>query len=125
MTDSIPALRRSAAALAVLISTAIWAPGIMAQNNATQSPSPATGGTEGQITGILSKIDGPKLTIRTRLGRTVLVDDTDAAKAYQMFLPLRLGLPLMIKGTYDSAGTLHAVAILLAKDSPLSWPQDY
>jgi hypothetical protein len=79
--------------------------------------------TRNEVTGTLVEISGPFLTLRTRTGRIVRVDDSDAVR-HERSAVLIAGRPFNVRGTYDAAGTLHAAAIVRAKPSPGTWPPD-
>ena len=77
-----------------------------------------------QITGVLEHVDGPVLTLRTRAGTIVQVDDSDALRSGQIGV-LVPGNAYGVQGTdYDSTGALHAQAVGRAKPSPAIWPPD-
>jgi hypothetical protein len=77
-----------------------------------------------QITGTLLKIDGSTLTVKTRKGASVLIDDTEAVQAHKV-TPLVVGEAFIFQGAYDPRGKLHATLILRAKPSADSWPIDH
>ncbi len=76
-----------------------------------------------EVTGTLVEISGSFLTLRTRTGRIVRVDDSDAVRLERSAV-LIAGRPYNVRGTYDAAGILHAAAIVRAKPSPGTWPPD-
>ncbi len=76
-----------------------------------------------EVTGTLVEISGSFLTLRTRTGRVVRVDDSDAVR-HERSAVLIVGTPFNVRGTYDAAGILHAAAIVRAKPSPGTWPPD-
>ena len=76
-----------------------------------------------QITGVLEHVDGPVLTLRTRTGTIVRVDDSDALRSGQIGV-LVPGNAYGVQGTYNSTGALHAQAVGRAKPSPAGWPPD-
>jgi hypothetical protein len=76
-----------------------------------------------EVTGTLLSVSGSVLTVRTRAGRDVRVDASDAIR-HERTGDLVKGKPFSASGKYDAAGTLHAVAIIRAKPSPASWPAD-
>jgi hypothetical protein len=109
----------AAAALTLLSSVA----GLHAAGAASPTAKPLGSAAPNQITGTLLKIDQSTLTIQTRKGATVLVDDAGAVKA-QKVTPLVVGKAFSIEGTYDPRGKLLATIILRAKNSPVAWPDD-
>jgi len=77
-----------------------------------------------EITGVLEHAAGPVLTLQTRAGKIVQVDDSDALRSGQTGV-LVPGNAYTVQGTtYDSTGALHAQAVGRAKDSPAFWPPD-
>lgn len=76
-----------------------------------------------EVTGTLLTVRGSLLTLRTRTGKLVQVDDSDAAR-HERIGDLVAGKPFNARGKYDAAGVLHAVAIVRAKPSEASWPAD-
>jgi hypothetical protein len=75
------------------------------------------------ITGVLEHAGGPVLTLRTRAGKIVQVDDSDALRRGQTGV-LVPGNAYTAQGTYDSTGALRAQAVGRAKASPAIWPPD-
>jgi hypothetical protein len=76
-----------------------------------------------EVTGTLITVSGSFLTLRTRTGKLVRVDDSDAVR-HERTGDLVTGKPFNVRGKYDAAGVLHAVTIVRAKPSPASWPPD-
>ncbi|MGB8910560.1 MAG: hypothetical protein WCC84_17585 [Candidatus Cybelea sp.] len=76
-----------------------------------------------QVTGTLVSISGSVLTLRTRTGIIVRVNDSDAVR-HERSSVLVIGKPYNATGTYDASGALHAIAILREKPSPATWPPD-
>ncbi len=76
-----------------------------------------------EVTGTLLRINGSFLTLRTRTGKFVRVDDSDAVR-HERTGDLVPGEPFNVRGRYDAAGVLHAVAIVRAKPSQTSWFPD-
>jgi hypothetical protein len=76
-----------------------------------------------QITGMLVTIRGSMLTLRSRTGKTVLVDDSYAVR-HERSSDLVAGEPFTVRGAYDASGILHAAAIVRAKPSQSAWPPD-
>jgi hypothetical protein len=63
------------------------------------------------------------ITLRTRTGKVLLVDETEAVKNDHRALPL-IGRALVIDGTYTSDGSMQATSTFRAKDSPALWLSD-
>jgi hypothetical protein len=76
-----------------------------------------------EVTGKLVAIKGSYLTLITRSGKMVRVDDALAVRGERSSL-LIVGEAFSAQGKYDAAGILHAAAILRAKPSPATWPPD-
>lgn len=79
--------------------------------------------TPHEVTGTLVETRGSRLALRTRTGRVVRVDDSDAVR-HERSVDLVVGRVLDARGTYDAAGVLRATSIVRAKPSPASWPAD-
>ncbi|MBV9718049.1 MAG: hypothetical protein JOZ77_01925 [Candidatus Eremiobacteraeota bacterium] len=97
--------------------------GVPAATTMAAEPSPPQGSVSHQITGVLVRVSGSALTLRSRTGRIVRVDDSAAVKL-ERSSDLVLGEPFIISGSYDAAGVLRAVAIVRAKPSTDAWPPD-
>jgi hypothetical protein len=76
-----------------------------------------------EITGVLERVDGSTLTLRTRAGKIARVDDSEALRKEQTGI-LVPGNAYTVQGTYDSIGALHAQAVARAKNSRAIWPSD-
>jgi hypothetical protein len=77
-----------------------------------------------EVTGTLVAISGSRLTLRTRIGKTAQVDDSDAVRRERSAV-LVIGEAFDARGTYDTAGVLHATAVLRVKRAPEMWPADH
>ena len=90
----------------------------------TSEPVPMPVGMTWRVSGALMSIDGPKLSLLTRAGQIVRVDDS-AAAASQRTAILTVGSPYTVVG--DSTAETHerkAIAITRAKASESSWPDE-
>jgi hypothetical protein len=76
-----------------------------------------------QVTGQLLSIDKAILTLQSRSGAIVKVDDGVAVRSYRTE-DLVTGKFFTVRGNFDKTGTLHALAILRAKPSQSTWPAD-
>jgi|HubBroStandDraft_6_1064221.scaffolds.fasta_scaffold61460_2 outer membrane protein assembly factor BamB len=85
--------------------------------------APVTPGQPNQVFGVVTKVEGSLITLRTRTGSEVRVDTTAADKA-NLSAAAPLGRALHAAGTIDSAGVMHAEAIMRVKDSPAFWAAD-
>jgi hypothetical protein len=97
--------------------------GVSAPTNIGASVEPLGTTAPNQITGILKRIDGPALTITTRKGASIFIDDAKAVQAFRAS-PLVVGNAFTFGGTYDPRGKLLATIILRAKSSTSTWPKD-
>ena len=75
------------------------------------------------VYGFLTAMRNGALTLRTRTGALVTVDNRKAVKAYRSVIPV-IGSALLVHGEYDAAGVLHATSILKAQDSKALWGKD-
>jgi hypothetical protein len=77
-----------------------------------------------RVSGVLLSVDGSVLTLLTRTGQTVRVDDS-AAVANQRTAILTVGRPYIVVGGSDlETGAVQALAITRAKPGGTSWPED-
>jgi hypothetical protein len=83
----------------------------------------ATSGAPHEVTGTLIAINGSHLTLRTRTGKIVGVDDSDAVRRERSSV-LVVGEPFTASGWYDATGVLHATVIIRAKPSEATWFPD-
>jgi hypothetical protein len=97
--------------------------GLPAPADTVQPASPADTAAGNQVTGILQKINRSTLTVLTRNGASVLIDDTQAAQARTTGV-LVIGKAYTFRGTYDPRGKLLAAIIWRAKPSTEAWPKD-
>lgn len=75
------------------------------------------------IYGTIRSVEGAKLTIETRVKKTIQVD-TKAAAESQRAVVLVVGHAVLVHGTYDTKGVFHASSVQRAKSSPALWPED-
>ncbi len=104
----------------------IFGLGGTAPGAATTRPIAATrmnGHAPHEVTGTLVARRDSMLALRTRTGRVVRVDGSEAVRR-ERSVDLVVGESLTVRGTYDAAGVLHATAILRAKPSSSTWPPD-
>ena len=84
----------------------------------------ATGALPGHsIYGVLTAMRKGSLTLRTRTGKLVTVDNSEAVKSYRSVIPV-VGRALLVRGEYDAKGVLHARSILRAKKLKSLWGKD-
>ncbi len=76
-----------------------------------------------ELYGIVRSINGPMLTVETRVGKTVTVDDSKAAVNFQMAEP-SVGHGVLVRGTFGAGGVMLASSLLHAKDHPAMWLPD-
>jgi len=91
-------------------------------NTALQPNSVAAPASSHLITGTLQVIDRSTLTLQTRTGKSVKIDDALA----RVGVPLSVGTPLTVQGSMiEGNGALQATSIVRAKGSTCElWPQD-
>jgi hypothetical protein len=80
-------------------------------------------GAPNQVTGKLIAKNASQLTVRTRAGKIVHVDASEAIHRERSVL-LLINEAFSVQGKYDSTGVLHATAIVRAKPSSGTWPPD-
>jgi hypothetical protein len=82
-------------------------------------------GVTRRVTGKLLAIEGKTLTLRTRTGLTVTVDDSRATESEKAAV-LIVGQAYTASGSDNgSAKTLRATSVMRAKRSTGTWPTDY
>jgi hypothetical protein len=86
-----------------------------------ESSSPPAG--EHQISGIVQSIDGSTLTLVNRAGDSIKVDGASAFANFQA-APPAVGHGILVRGTIDDVGVMHATTLLRAKNSTQSWQPD-
>jgi hypothetical protein len=95
--------------------------------SAAQTPPPADAKqaeqASHQIYGYIRTIKDSTLTLETRDKRTIEVDATAAVKGFHTS-PLVVGGAVIVQGSYDAKGVLHAKMIQRAKKSPGTWLAD-
>jgi len=77
-----------------------------------------------EITGVLEHADGAVLTLQTRTGKIVQVDDSDALRLGQISVLVQGNAYTAQGTTYDSTGALRAQAVGRAMPSPAIWAPD-
>jgi hypothetical protein len=120
-TITIPAAASSGALKSA--TATIGQPSVQAVPQSSATSSAIAAPEPNQVTGILLKKEGSKLTLQTRTGAEVAVDDTEA-RAQHLIPTLVVGAPFFALGTYDASGAFHAKVITRAKPSPASWFAD-
>jgi hypothetical protein len=91
-------------------------------NRATQAKPDAVE-VQHDIYGTVREVKGSTLTIETRAKKTIQVDTKAAADA-QRAVVLVVGHTVLVHGSYDTKGILHASSVQRAKPSPALWPED-
>ena len=90
----------------------------------SSEPVPLPSGITWRVSGTLLSIDGPNLSLLTRSGQIVRVDDS-AAAANQRTAILTVGNPYTVVGdSVAKPDERKALAITRAKVSESSWPED-
>jgi hypothetical protein len=80
-------------------------------------------GAPHELTGRLITSSGSLLALRTRTGKIVGVDGSEAIRRERSSV-LVVGEPFTARGKYDASGILHAIVIGRAKPSETTWPPD-
>jgi hypothetical protein len=83
----------------------------------------ATGPEEHQVSGVVLKIEGDRLTIQTRTNKTVEIDATEAKSSLRYSAVVPVGASVVAVGYYEN-GVLHAVLVWRSKRLPATWPPD-
>jgi hypothetical protein len=98
----------------------------VASRSVSQSTPVASPDSPHIVTGTLRAIDRSTLTLQTRTGKSVKIDDAQAVQNQRVGAPLSLGIPLTVQGSsIEGNGALLATSILRAKGSTGElWPQD-
>jgi PQQ enzyme repeat len=78
---------------------------------------------EHEISGIVQDIDSSTLTLVVRTGDLLKVDAAAAIANFQAAVP-SVGHGILVRGTIDEDGVLHADTLLHAKDSSAMWQPD-
>ena len=76
-----------------------------------------------EVYGTISAIDGAKLTIKTRDGKSISIDAKPVASSIRI-TPPNLGLSVMVLATRGPHRVLLAQTINRAKSAPAAWPPD-
>jgi hypothetical protein len=76
-----------------------------------------------EIYGTVRGIDGSTLMVEKRTGALLKVDAAAAFANFQAAQPA-VGRGILIRGSIDAAGVLHATTLLHAKDGSAIWPPD-
>lgn len=92
---------------------------VAAAPETVQAPTPQ----ENIVFGTITKVEDAHVTIKTRTGQLVEVDASRAQQQSQSIV-LVPGRAVVVHGTRDNAGVLHAETVLHAKSSPSLWPED-
>ncbi|GAC1634722.1 MAG: hypothetical protein NVS9B14_11070 [Candidatus Acidiferrum sp.] len=78
---------------------------------------------EHEIYGTIRAVQGSTLTLETRAKKTIQVE-TKAANESQRAVILVVGHAVLVRGTTDAKGVVHASSIQRAKTSSALWPED-
>lgn len=83
----------------------------------------ACAGSGGLAAGTITAVGPAAVTLQTRTGAMMTVDPTTAQQS-DLSVVLLVGEPVIVRGSLDASGVLHATAILHAKPQPALWPPD-
>ena len=104
--------------------------GLQSANEKFEAPRAAvvkapriTFGAPHEVSGTLVARSGSQIALRTRNGKVVRIDGSDAER-HERSSVLVVGESFDARGAYDAAGVLHATAILRIKPSQGTWPPD-
>lgn len=86
-------------------------------------PQPSLPSGVHEIYGTVTGVNGTLVLLQDRNGQVLRVGTTPAVEAWQRVPPV-VGQSLVVRGTFDDTGTLHAQAVMHAKPSPKLWPPD-
>jgi hypothetical protein len=78
---------------------------------------------EHDIYGTVSSVEGQRMTLQTRMGKSINVDARAAIQA-GLYIPPVASQAVEVRGTYGSDGTLNAQTVLRAKTLSALWPPD-
>jgi hypothetical protein len=76
-----------------------------------------------EVYGKVLRVDGSSIGIRTRDGKVITIDASEAKDKFDIARPW-VGHALMARGTYDGDGNMRASVVFHAKDSPKMWQPD-
>ena len=75
------------------------------------------------VYGTVTAMQKGSLTLRSRTGKLVTVNNAVAVKAFHSVIPV-IGHAVLVRGEYDKAGVLHATSIQHAQDLKTLWGKD-
>jgi len=80
--------------------------------HAVPRPAPlAAKAPEHAVFGTIASLKGARFVLRLRTGRTLPVDASAAIASGRFSAPLFVGKIVVVTGTLDAAGTLHALTV--------------
>lgn len=103
--------------------TAAAAESVRTQANHAGAVQIALSAGQHEISGTVQSIDSATITVRTRTGALITVDGAAAFANFQA-APPSVGHGILVRGTIDEAGVVHADTLLHAKDNPAMWLPD-
>jgi hypothetical protein len=77
----------------------------------------------GSAIGTITTVSGSALTLQTRTGAMLTIDPTKAQED-DLSVVLLVGEPVIVSGSLDQSGVLHATVIMRAKPQSPLWPAD-
>ena len=83
----------------------------------------ASAASPGLAAGTITAVSGSALTLQTRTGAMITVDPTKAQEG-DLSVVLLVGEPVIVRGSLDQSGVLHASVIMRAKPQSSLWPTD-
>jgi hypothetical protein len=76
-----------------------------------------------EFSGTVQSIEGSTIMIVTRAGAVMKIDAAAAIANFHA-APPSVGHGILVRGTIDEFGVLHADSVLHAKDNPAMWQPD-
>lgn len=76
------------------------------------------------VTGVVRAVSGASLTLATRNGELLVVDQTDALARHMVAPGVKAGVPVTVTGV-RSANTLRAASVTRAKPAVGNWAVDH
>jgi hypothetical protein len=126
-SDIVPVVANGKVYVASYKSLAIFGLGggsaTLAPANRTEEIQGALPAGEYEVSGIVQNIDGSTLTVVRRNGNVIKVDGAAAFAKFQAAAP-SVGHGILVRGTIDEDGVLHADTLMHAKDNSAMWQPD-
>jgi hypothetical protein len=115
----LPFLSGQTVAAAAIIAVAAVAPAPSVKAPVIR-PAVASAASAHKIYGFVQSLSGETLVIQNRRGRMIVVDGSFAHSAVRLFR----GRPVIVFGTQDANGIVHAKAVWRTYSDAAHWPAD-